>query len=112
MGASILDDPTIMGSTLGEAVVINGQVLVPNQTDGSNSEEEDLQEHVVTGHSTKIPSSARQQAQVRWEEEQRRASKLMYILGVFGRGTARNFGNQTSIYLRTLLVHAINLCRV
>ena len=37
-------------STLGEAVVFNGQVLVLHQAGGSNPEEEDMQEHMVTGH--------------------------------------------------------------
>ena len=35
MGASILDDPTITGSTSGEAVVVNWQFLVSRQAGGS-----------------------------------------------------------------------------
>ena len=100
LGASIIDDLVITGSTLAEAVVFKGQVLVPHQAGGSNPEEVDMQEHMVT----QIPSSARQRAQERRDEEQGKAeaadsaSNLPLALKTYLEGgVARNYGNQTSM---------------
>ena len=45
MGASILDDPTIMGSTSGEAVVVNWQFLVSRQAGGSTQIPSSMQDN-------------------------------------------------------------------
>ena len=78
LGASIIDDLVITGSTLGEAVVFNGQVFVLHQAGGSNPEEVDIQEPMVTGH--RHPNPLKLDVKHKWDRMRNNGKRKLPIL--------------------------------